>query len=164
MKTLTLSAGILALAVLLHPALAADDDALTRMTLCKDSWVDWQKSDPAKMKTFVEHFQMLFVPHDNDPFALPKANVSVLGFRVIRAYWESVGMAVGFSLSVDATFDDTRKAAEASLGKPLGKCEDSDGMRACELEIAPQRTVTLMSEDKPGAHDTLIGCYYFYEK
>ena len=37
-------------------------------------------------------------------------------------------------------------------------------MRMCGLEIAPQRTVTLEAEDKANAHDTLIGCYYFYEK
>jgi len=33
-----------------------------------------------------------------------------------------------------------------------------------ELEIAKQRNVMLMAEDKPGNHRTLIGCYYFYEK
>jgi len=31
-------------------------------------------------------------------------------------------------------------------------------------EESERRTVVLMSEDKAGAHDTLIGCYYFYEK
>jgi hypothetical protein len=144
--------------------LAADDDALTRMALCRDSWVEWSKSDPAKMKAFVDGFRAQFAPHGNDPFALPKANVSVLGLRVLRAFPESVGMGVGFSLSVDATFDDARHAVEKALGKPLGKCESGDNMRMCGLEIAPQRTVTLEAEDKPAAHDTLIGCYYFYEK
>ena len=164
MKLGTFFAGVLALAVCYAPAFAADDDTLTRMALCRDSWVDWQKSDPAKMKAFVEYFGTQFVPHDNDPFALPKANVSVLGFHVLRAFPESVGMAVGFSLSVDATFDDARHAVETAVGKPLEHCEAGDDMRMCGLEIAPQRTVTLEGEDKPGAHDTLIGCYYFYEK
>ena len=164
MKPQTLSAGMLALAILLRPALAADDDALTRMALCRDSWVDWQKSDPAKLNAFAESFRAQFVPHDNDPFALPKASVSVLGFHVLRAFPDSVGMGVGFSLSVDATFDDARHAVEKVLGHPFGKCETGDDMRMCELEIAPQRSVTLEAEDKAGAHDTLIGCYYFYEK
>ena len=164
MKLQTLSAGALALAVLLRPALAADDDGLARMALCRDSWVDWQKSEPAKLKAFAESFRAQFVPHDNDPFVLPKANVSVLGLRVIRAYPESVGMGVGFALSVDAPFDDARKAVEKALGKTIAKCETGDDMRMCGLEIAPQRTVTLEAEDKAGAHDTLIGCYYFYEK
>ena len=163
-RSMSILGATLVLGSVLRPALAADDDALTRMALCKDSWVDWQKSDPAKMKAFVDTFRAQFVPHDNDPFALPKANVSVLGFHVIRVYWESVGMAVGFSLSVDATFDDARHAVEKALGHPLGKCEAGDDMRMCEIEIASQRTVVLNGEDKAGAHDTLIGCYYFYEK
>jgi hypothetical protein len=95
---------------------------------------------------------------------LPKTDVSVFGLRVTKAFPESVGMGVGFSLEVDATLADTRKAAEKALGQPLTKCESGDNMRMCGLEIAPQRTVTLEAEDKPGAKDTLIGCYYFYEK
>jgi len=164
MKPQTLSAGALALAVFLHSALGADDDALTRMALCKDSWAEWNKSDPAKMKAFAERMGAQFAHHGNEPFGLPKANVSVLGFRVVRAFPDSVGMGVGFSLSVDATFDDARHAVEKAIGKPLGKCEAGEGMRGCELEIASERTVTLEAENKPAAHDTLIGCYYFYEK
>ena len=116
------------------------------------------------MKAFADLVHAQFVPHGNDPFALPKGNISVLGLRVTQAFPESVGMGVGFSLTVDAMFDDARKAVEKALGKPLGKCETGDGMRSCELEIASQRNVTLMAEDKPGARNALIGCYYFYEK
>jgi hypothetical protein len=164
MKFQHLSAGVLAFAVILSPALAADDDALARMALCKDSWVDWSKYDPPKMKAFADGFRAQFSPHGNDPFALPTGNVSVLGLRITQGFPDSVGMGVGFSLTVDATFDDARKAVEKALGKPLTKCETGDGMRTCGLEIAPQRTITLMAEDKPGARNTLVGCYYFYEK
>jgi hypothetical protein len=164
MKPRNLSAGVLALGLLLCPAMAADDDALARMALCKDSWVDWSKSDPAKMKAFADRFRAQFAAHGNDPFVVPKANVSVMGLRVAQAFPDSVGMGVGFSLKVDATFDDARKAVEMVLGKKLQKCETGDGMRNCGLEIAPQRTVMLMAEDRPDARDTLIGCYYFYEK
>ena len=44
------------------------------------------------------------------------------------------------------------------------KCESGDGMRSCKLEIAPQRSVMVMAEDKRGARNALIGCYYFCEK
>jgi hypothetical protein len=37
-------------------------------------------------------------------------------------------------------------------------------MRACELKIADQRTVMLMSGDPPNDKTTLVGCYYLYEK
>jgi hypothetical protein len=165
MKSHNLALGaLLALGVLFVPALAAEDDMLTRMALCKDSWFEWQKSDPAKLSALRNHFHAQFTPHNNDPFFLPKANVSVLGLRVTQAFPGSVGMGLGFSLSVDATFEDARKAAEKALGKSLQKCESGEGMRNCELEIAHQRTVMLMSEDKPGSRNTLIGCYYFYEK
>jgi len=43
------------------------------------------------------------------------------------------------------------------------KCEASDGMHSCELDIAPQRTFTLMAADSDPRH-TLVGCYYYYEK
>ncbi len=164
MRSRALSLGALALAVFVRPVAAADDEALARMALCKDSWVEWSKSEPAKMKAFAGRFRSQFVPHGNDPFTLPKANVSVIGMRVTQAFPESVGMGVGFSLTVDATFDDARKAVEKALGRPLQKCEAGEDMRTCALEIAPQRTIMLMSEDKPGAKDTLLGCYYFYEK
>jgi hypothetical protein len=150
--------------MLFNPALAADDDALARMALCKDSWTDWQKSEPTKLKAFADSFHAHFSPHDNDPYFLPKAKVAVMGINVSQAFPGSVGMGVGFSLTLDATFDDTRKATEKALGKALQKCESGEGMRNCELGIAPQRTVMLMAEDKPGVGHTLIGCYYFYEK
>jgi len=160
----TIVGGALALGILFTPAFAADDDALARMALCRDSWVEWQKSDPAKLKTFADSFHAQFTPHDNDPYFLPKTKVSVLGFRLLQAFPGSVGMGVGFSLTVDATFDEARKAVEKALGKALQKCESGEDMRTCELELAPQRSVTLLAQDKPGARRTLIGCYYFYEK
>jgi hypothetical protein len=153
-----------AMALLLHPALAADDEPLTSMALCRDSWVEWNKTEPAKLKAFGERFRAQFSRHDNDPYALPKSKVSVLGFPVLQAFPESVGMGVGFSLTVDATFDQTRGAVEKAIGKSLTHCESGEDMKTCELEIAPQRTVTLLAEDKANAHRTLIGCYYFYEK
>ncbi len=87
-----------------------------------------------------------------------------MGMNVSQAFPGSVGMGAGFSLTVDATFDSARRAVEAALGKSLLKCESGEDMRTCELEIAPQRSVMLLAEDKPDAKRTLIGCYYFYEK
>jgi len=164
MKSHNLVAGALAITILFTPVLGADDDALGRMALCKDSWAEWQKSDPAKLKAFADAFHAQFSPHSNDPYFLPKTEISVMGLNVTQAYPGNVGMGVGFSLNVDATFEDARKTMEKALGKALQKCESGEGMRNCELQIAPQRTVMLMSENKPGSRHTLIGCYYFYEK
>ena len=155
---------LLALVAGAVPARAADDAGLARLALCQDSWVEWSKSEPARLDAFGAHFRSAFSPHDNDPYWLPKTNVSVLGLRVLQAFPHSVGMGVGLSLTVDAPFDDARKALERALGKRLGKCETGEGMKTCELEIAPQRTVMAMAEDAPKSRQTLIGCYYFYEK
>jgi hypothetical protein len=159
-----LAAITLLIALAAAPAFAADDAGLERLATCKDSWVDWQKSDPAQLKTFAEHFRAAFSPHDNDPYFLPKANISVAGLRVTQAFPESVGMGVGFSLTLNASFDKAKTIFEKSLGKKLSKCETSDNMHTCELEIADQHTFMLMAEDDPKSTQTLVGCYYFYEK
>jgi hypothetical protein len=164
MKIYTIAGGVLALGILFSPAFSGEDHALARMALCKDSWAEWQKSDPAKLKVFGDGFRAQFSSHENDPYFLPKTKVSVMDMDVTQAFPGSVGMGVGLSLTVDATFEDARKALETALGKKLQKCDSGEGMRNCELGIAPQRTVMLMSDDKPGSRHTLIGCYYFYEK
>jgi hypothetical protein len=157
---------VLVMPALVMPALAADDAGITRMALCRDSWVDWTKNDPKSFDAFRNHVTGLFAPHDNDPYWLPrpKTRVSVLGLHVAQLFPASVGMGVGFSLTVDATYAGARKALEKAMGKPLQHCEDSDGMKACEFAVAPQRTVTLMAADDPKSRQSLIGCYYFYEK
>lgn len=156
-------ASALALAISL-PAHAADDVGLSRLTLCQDSWFDWTRKDPKTFEAFRGQFLRTFKPHGNDPYMVPRADVSVLGMNVAQAFPASVGMGVGFSLTVDAPFDKARGAIEKALGEKLVHCEASDGMKSCELAVAAQRTVTLMAEDSPKNHQTLIGCYYFYEK
>ena len=163
MKLRSLSGAVLALAFAAAPVRAADDSALLRMATCQDSWLDWNKAAPASLKAFGERFQSQFSHSGNDPFATPKAPVSVAGLRIVQAFPQSVGMGVGFSLTVAASFDKARKVVETTLGKKLIHCEASDGMHSCELEIAAQRTVTLMSADD-APNETLIGCYYLYEK
>ena len=155
-----------ALLVLLSfaPAAAAEDPAMERLATCRDSWLDWQKANDPRLKSFAEHFQTTFTRGDNDPFFKPKANVSIDGLRILQLFPDSVGMGVGFSVLVDAKFDKARSVFEKTLGKALDKCETGDGMRSCDYQIADKRTFMLMSSDAPGDAKTLVGCYYFYEK
>jgi hypothetical protein len=44
-----------------------------------------------------------------DPAFLPKAPTRVLGLKVRRAYPDSVGMGLGFSLQVAAGFEEARR-------------------------------------------------------
>ena len=145
------------------PAGAADDAALARMAMCRDSWLDWSKTAPAEFKQFADRFRADFSRHDDDPYFLPHGKTSVAGLRIVEAFPDSVGMGVGFSLTLAADYGTTRKIMEAALGKPLTKCEASDGTHSCELPIADQRTFILIASDNDNTK-TLIGCYYFYEK
>jgi hypothetical protein len=155
------------LAVLLAaaaPANAADNNVIEGLATCQDSWIDWQASDPAQLKKFVADFQANFTPHGNDAYFIPKSSQTVIGLPLAQVFPESIGMAVGFSVLVNANFNKTKATLESKIGKPL-KCEPpSDNMRACALEIAEKKTVTLMAEDNAKSTTTLFGCYYFYEK
>ena len=142
----------------------ANDDSIERMVLCKDSWLDWQKAADPRLQQLATHFQSNYTRKDNDPYYVPVAATSILGFRVLQFSPGNIGMGVGIAVSVDAPFDKARQSVEHTLGKKLQHCETSDGMKTCELQIAEQRTVTLMSGDDPKAKSTLIGCYYLYEK
>ncbi len=164
MKILSLIAAGIVLQCAIAPARAGDDAVVTRLATCQDSWYDMQKSDPAQFKKIADHIRTGFTPHDNDPYSLPKADTSILGLHVTQVYPESIGMGVGFSVTVAAPFSEARAALEKAIGKRLLHCEASDGMNSCDLTLSEKRNITLMAEDDTKATQTLIGCYYFYEK
>ena len=155
---------LLTLLVGVMPAWSADDPWVENLALCRDSWLDWKTSDPDKLNSVAAYFRSAFTHNGNDAFAVPNSPMTIGPLKVTRVFPDSVGMGVGFSVQVDATFDVSKQALEQMLGKPLGQCEASDGMRTCGLPIAPQRTLVLMSGDPPNDKTTLIGCYYLYEK
>ena len=146
------------------PARAGDTASIERMATCQDSWLEWTKTDPAQMKKFGDDFRADFSPSSDYAYAVPKTPKTVAGLRVTQVYPESVGMGVGFSLYVDAPFDEAKRTLEKALGKAFAKCETGDGMRTCARQIADQRTLMLMAEDNPKSTTTLVGCYYLYEK
>ena len=162
------AAGIFAFALFLVAPLASAaptaDTGAERMVLCQDSWLDWQKAGDPRLKQLAAHIQAAYTDKNNDPFSVPNAPVSILGLRVLQIYPGSVGMGLGFSVLVDAPFDKARASLERALGKKLVKCDTGDGMKECELQIAEQRTVTMMSAGDPKTKSTLLGCYYYYEK
>ena len=147
------------------PAQAADNPMIERLATCQDSWFEWKSSDPARLQQFVAGFQSDFSQKERGPFFVPKSSQTVIGLPVAQVFPQSVGMGVGFSIVVNATFDRTRTSLERRIGKPIRKCEPpSDNMRTCELEIGAKKTLVLMAEDNAKSTTTLFGCYYFYEK
>lgn len=145
------------------PAPAAAGFPLEQMATCKDSWLEWG-ADEARVGAYRESFLAQFRQKKGDGFFVPVTSASVMGLKVLRVYSNTIGMARGFSLLVDAPFDTAKKSVEKSLGTPLKHCETSDGMRTCDLEIAEKKTVTLMADATGKEKSTLVGCFYFYEK
>ena len=145
------------------PAVAADDTGLERLTTCTDSWRDWQATNDPRLTTYAAHLRGDFTQKQGDPFVTPKIATTIAGFRVVQIYPESVGMGVGFSVLLAAPFDKAKTAFEAKLGKTLEHCENGEGMHDCEHQFAPERTFMVMADDTTKTQ-SLVGCYYLYEK
>ena len=148
--------------IAVSPARAADEPTLESMVTCRQSWLDW-KDDPTPGKKFVESLHTNYKAQQDGGYLVPKTKTTLFGLPVARVYPDSVGMGLGFSVSVSASFDAAKKATENATAKPL-KCEpDSDGMHSCELELGPKKVVTVASDIDDNKH-ALIGCFYYYEK
>jgi hypothetical protein len=164
MKSPRLAAPVLSLLIAAAPAWSADDPRIENFALCRESWAELEKSDPAALDSFGAYFKSAFSHDGDDRHLIPNSSMTVDGLNLIQVYPSSLGMGLGFSVLVDAPFDVARQAVERDLGKPLDQCQEGDGMRTCELSVAEQRTVILLSEDPPNDKSTLVGCYYYYEK
>jgi hypothetical protein len=116
------------------------------------------------LKKFGDHLGSILSKEEREGSFPTTTNTSVAGLHVVRAFPQSVGMCVGFSVVVEAPFDTARRTVEKTIGKSLQKCRTSDNMRTCELEIGEKRTVMLMAKDNARSGTTLLGCYYYYEK
>ena len=157
-------AAVLCLALSSGLSSAPADDLLDQLVTCRVSWLDW-KDDPVQGKKFADAIHAGFVQQPRGPAWTPKKPVAVLGMPVVEAFPESVGMGVGFSVTVDASFEKARGQMEKSAGKTFKECDSGEGMRTCELPIAEKRTLFLLSgESGKGKTTTLIGCYYFYAR
>lgn len=152
----------LALLILTAPV-AADDIAIERLATCQDSWLDF-RDDPARAQAFSTSFRSAFTPKGDAGAFAPVSKATVVGLPIIEVYPESVGMGVGFSVVLDASFDTARAAVEKAVGKPFTDCETGDGMRMCGRELAEKRTLTLMADASGASRRALLGCYYFYAR
>jgi len=157
---LALAAALLLAAL---PARAADEPNLERLATCQDSWLDW-KDNPALRNKFAEGIRAGYNPKEGTAFFKPKSPKTVLGLPVTEVAPDSIGMAVGFSVVVSADFDTVKRGIETQVGKTLKNCDSAEGMKTCELELAPKKTIMLLAEGKGTAKSTLMGCAYYYEK
>ena len=161
MNTFLPAFALLVVGTVVHAA--EPQDTLSRLASCQESWMD-MKSDPARAEKFAEVIKANFVQDDRSPSWKPRQPVTWLGKPVIEITPQSVGMGLGFAVTVKALSDDVKPAYEKLVGHPLGKCEKGDGMLACEHQIAKQRTAMLMAPLKKPELGTMLGCYYFYQQ
>ena len=122
---------LLSLCLAATPARGAADDLIEQLATCRVSWLDW-KNDPVQARKFGETINAAFTRQPRGPAWTPRKPIVIGGLTVIEAFPESVGMGVGFSLTVDANFDTARAAFEKLAG------------------------------DNGKSKTTLLGCYYFY--
>ena len=142
---------------------AEPQDTLSRMASCQESWLD-MRNDPARAQKFAEVIKAHFVQDDRAPTWKPRQPMTWLGQPVIEITPQSVGMGVGFAVTVKAVSDAVKPAYEQLVGQPLASCEKSDGSLMCERPIAKQRTAVLTAPLKKPELGTLLGCYYFYQQ
>lgn len=143
------------------PAAAADESMLQRFGTCQESWLDWQENDP-RQSQFVRNLEARLNRQDVSAGFTPKSPMTAFGLPVSQVFPQSVGMALGFSMIVDADFVQTRRAFEKQLGKAMN-CAISDGVPSCELKLGAKRIAVLATDD-PRRKTTLAGCYYFYQQ
>src|SRR6185295_7988382 len=94
---------VVLLCVLAAHTLTAADDLIEQLATCKVSWLDW-KNDPAKTKTLAESFNAAFTPKSQKSGGqsfIPKRKLLVASLPVLQAFPDSVGMGVGFSVTLD---------------------------------------------------------------
>jgi hypothetical protein len=144
------------------PAQAAAELSLERLASCADSWMDW-KNDTGMAEQFRNYVLSRFEQEPRSSGWLPRRPVSVFGLSVVRAYPQSVGMGVGFSLEVRGAPADVRRAMEGAIGRPL-QCERAEGALSCEAKVADRRSALVVAADQGRGQNSLIGCFYFYQQ
>lgn len=147
-----------------HAAPAAElDETLQRLAGCQDSWLDW-KNDEQRMRAFGTALMGQFRHDDKSRTWVPQGRVTWMGHEVSEITPQSIGMALGFAVTVKAPLAKLRAGYERVVGQPLKACETNDGLSSCELQLAKRKTATLMMPIKKPELGTLVGCYYYYEQ
>lgn len=142
---------------------AEPQDTLSRLASCQESWLD-MKDDPARAAKFGEVIKAHFVQDDRAPTWKPRKPMSWLGKPVLEITPQSIGMGLGFAVTVKAVSDDVKPAYEKLVGQSLANCEKSDGALMCERSIAEKRTAMLTAPLTKPELGTMLGCYYFYQQ
>ena len=151
------------LAVPQSHAQTEDDAGVLRFLTCQDSWMEW-KGHPIEEQKFVDAQKANFRQNESDDSFVPIKPMSILGHRIVQLYPQSVGMGVGYSVIVNASFEAAKTSLEKQMGKPFTRCQAASEGKFCERELAKLKTVMLMEGSRGKDAKTLFGGYYLYEK
>jgi hypothetical protein len=140
---------------------AEEDKTLLPMITCQESWLDW-KQDTDRGKQFADVLESKFRQDTRENSFIPNQTISILGHNVSRVYPTSVGMALGFSVVVDGSFETVKTSLEQQTGKSFTQCETENNSKSCEYKLAKNKTIVLMADGTKG--QVLFGCYYYYQQ
>jgi hypothetical protein len=160
LATQLLGLGLLAAATVPTPA-AELNEALQRLATCQDSWLDWRR-DEAAMRRFGQQLMAQFRHDDKRQVWLPQGSVQWLGLEVTEVTPQSMGMALGFGLTLKGRIDDIRPAYERVLGRAMEGCAKEADMSSCELRLGDKKTAVVMAPTRHADQGALMGCYYYY--
>jgi len=141
----------------------AQELTFDQLATCKVSWLE-AKDDPTRLQSLSDALDSDFTKTKGEPFFVPKKKMTVLGLPLLRLFPENVGMALGFSVMVSADFDTAKKALEKAAGVSLTDCQTGEGVRTCGHQLAEKKTLMMMAPASGTPKETLLGCYYYYEK
>lgn len=142
---------------------AEPEDTLTRLASCQESWYD-MRNDAERVQRIGALLREHFEPQDRSPSWKPRRPMKWLGHEVLELTPQSVGMGLGFGVTVKARLSAVRPAFEKAVGRPVGNCDKGDGMSMCSVEIAAKRTAMMVGPADSPDRGTLLGCYYFYQQ
>ena len=64
-----------------------------------------------------------FSQNESDGSFVPIKPMSILEHRIVQLYPQSVGMGVGYSVIVNASFEAAKASLEKQMGKPFTRCQ-----------------------------------------
>lgn len=148
-----------------QPAEAATElpPLLQKLASCEDSWLDW-KRDETRMRAFGEVLMAHFRRDEKRRVWVPLRPLHYLGAEVSELTPQSVGMGLGFGVTLKAPMASLREGFEQAVGRKLGDCNSSDGLTSCGAELAQRKTAMMVSPTAKPQVGTLVGCYYYYEQ
>jgi hypothetical protein len=166
MKFLYIVATLVFLLETISTVQAGEDKTILPLATCQESWLDWQKQDSEKAKRFFDEFQSNFRKDDHQNFYVPVQPTSILGHEISSVFPDSVGMAVGFSVGVNANFETLKSSLEKQTGKAFKQCDAStdENIKSCQYEIGKNKTLMIMANSQGKDTQSLFGCYYYYAK